>query len=309
MDNLTIKQAWKDFLNWIESNEQSIIIDSSLVIKYDHDPEILYLYEQFVGRECVPDMYTGFKFAGIYNRTTKAFFFLSYNIEDFFKSEEVNNRDNLGSEIQSAVKALVEAEVSKSFDINNIPKELEILEKFNEDDCLLVSAREIEQLFFKAVKVEDVKYECGYSNVTGYSMVDYLAFIKDPEAYTKSIASSYLEDYTTNIYLRLLGLEVIKKALVSLEENKNDSRHLKRTISLAISKNCKSVNVTIIKDGKHLSFKTNPEYLRSAHSYYSCYDIEAKDRKIYYEYFGNDDYSADEIELITYGKKILYKKE
>ena len=71
----------------------------------------------------------------------------------------------------------------------------------------------------------------------------------------------------------------------------------------------KTANVTVRKDGKELTFKTETGDLRrDCTSGYSHWHMIAADRRRFFECFGrNAEYRPEEILRITYGRSILYE--
>ena len=87
--------------------------------------------------------------------------------------------------------------------------------------------------------------------------------------------------------------------------------HTLRAIMTAMNASpAKTVTVTIFKDGKAFSFKTEASDLRrDCGSHYNSWNIAASDRRAFAERFGrNADYAPEEILRITYGKRTLYEK-
>ena len=105
-------------------------------------------------------------------------------------------------------------------------------------------------------------------------------------------------------------IDLLNEELKKTYEDKSHSFHARKAIIEAV-KDKKTVNVTILKNGQTFTFKTETATLTygQRNDEYSKYDIQAKDRQKYKELFGTNDYTADEILKITYGKKEIYTKE
>lgn len=94
-------------------------------------------------------------------------------------------------------------------------------------------------------------------------------------------------------------------AIINDESNEINKKKL---IKEAL-KDKKTVNVTILKNGHELTFKTSTRsFIHNWSCGYSLYDLPAQDRKKYKELFRYEDYTFSEIQKITYGKKDIYIK-
>ena len=76
------------------------------------------------------------------------------------------------------------------------------------------------------------------------------------------------------------------------------------------SSSAKTVNVTIRKDGTEFTFKTETSPLRrDCQSGYNTWCMAAADRREFEQIYGRSaDYYPQEIQKITYARKVLYQK-
>lgn len=82
-----------------------------------------------------------------------------------------------------------------------------------------------------------------------------------------------------------------------------------RAITEAIrGSGAKTVSITIQRDGKELTFKTEADSLLGLRSSYNTSSIVAPDRRRFEQEFGRSwNYSPEEITRITYGRNTIYE--
>lgn len=90
---------------------------------------------------------------------------------------------------------------------------------------------------------------------------------------------------------------------------KNPVHIVRQIMAVVNSSGAKTVNVTVRKDGKELTFKTETGDLRrDCTGGYSHWHMIAADRRRFFECFGrNAEYRPEEILRITYGRSVLYE--
>jgi len=96
-----------------------------------------------------------------------------------------------------------------------------------------------------------------------------------------------------------------------MDDPSNPIRKVKRIIRALSASSAKTVTVTIRKDGKDFTFKTEAGQFRSdCVSYYSDWNIVAADRREFERVFGRGaHYRPEDILRIEYARSVLYESE
>ena len=132
--------------------------------------------------------------------------------------------------------------------------------------------------------------------------------MRNPSAFIDNEAKEYFSTRQERILLALNKNEALKSELQGIEELQDTSLHRLRDIMTAVKNtDAKSLVVTANKEGKELTFKIDAAALRrDPSSYYSDWDIPAKDRRAFENTFGarNHLYPEDIVEISYCGKSI-----
>ena len=140
-----------------------------------------------------------------------------------------------------------------------------------------------------------------------------LEYLTDKKTFLEEISREFIIDNMEEILKDLIRSEAKRKVLKTIEDNKDHLYFKIRDITNAIkNSNCKTVNVTINKDGIEQSFIYDASSLKYYNdSYLSTYNIvKLADRERFEENFGrNDDFHFQDIIKMTYGKKTIYEDE
>lgn len=311
-----------EFLN-SDKPQQSFIVqeygrnDTLDVIKFNHDENNIFLYTRCIHEN---DLMHGknFEYAGFYNLKSNKLYDLSYEMRSFLKIDHFNNDIISYEKIVSDIKSLVLEEVKniinndvKNIDTSQAEKELdEYDKKYLSDYPIYYAKTEAEDYFIKNKTLEDIKIHI--PQIQNVYTSDVLSHLNgDSKALINSKAITHIAENLKKIYKSFLCTEMTRKEFLKISNDKTNILHLKRAISNSITDQ-KTVNVTILKDGKEFTFKTKTDALKCGvyNNYYYSWDIQSSDRKKFEKLFGRSaDYKADEIMKIVYCKKPLYIKE
>ena len=141
------------------------------------------------------------------------------------------------------------------------------------------------------------------------SELDWL-ICNDPLAYAEREAERYWSENQEAMYLQFLEQDARDAEQAAIAENPQNPVHIVRQIMAVMNTSgAKTVNVTVRKDGKELTFKTETGDLRrDCTGGYSHWHMIAADRRRFFECFGrNAEYRPEEILRITYGRSVLYE--
>lgn len=253
--------------------------------------------------------HTQLECVGIYDREKQ----LIYDACGHFSAidpeiEYSKNSNDMQSELTATVCALVEKRV------DNDPENLEVSELSPRGKADIESYKEyaaqneVRKAFISGKTSADIKYECWYSCNDWNHEEDFLSYIDDPMRYAKREAEHYFETHQQDILLTLQKNELIRAELSALEQMEDSPAHRVRDIiSAAKGTTAKTLNVTVHKDGKELSFKMEASALtRDPSTFYSSWDIPSKDRRAFEETFGSHEhfYPKDIVDISYCGKSI-----
>ena len=254
-----------------------------------------------------------FERIGFYNSQDDNLYNLAfYMYWDFYISEkEVEDTPTTSKVCDSVIKAIEDkarSMIDDSFKTEKLSKEnIEKLEEYQK----YYLKNSVKDNFFKGT--QEVTINDWFINADkNISVIDYITLEteEEKEEFILQKAKEHIQKNKDEIVLLLRKIDLLNEKLKAIYEDKNHIFHTRKAIIKAV-KDKKTVNVTILKDGQTFTFKTETRTLSRGQydEYYSDLDIQAKDRQKYKELFGTNDYTADEILKITYGKKEIYTKE
>ena len=161
------------------------------------------------------------------------------------------------------------------------------------------------------MSVDDVAFDWSYSErEISSSML--LSYITKGDEYITEKAVEIIENKHKQIRYQFEKNKIVKETMIDIINDKEHPVHFTKRVQDAMKTgDYKTVNVTTIKDGKECTFKIDAICLScdNTFSYYSSYNIVAKDRETFYKTYGKHaDFRVKDIEKITYGKKVIYTK-
>ncbi len=257
--------------------------------------------------------HTQLECVGIYDREGK----IIYDACGYFSAidpeiEYPQNSNDMQDELTARVHALVEERV------DNNPENLEISELSTRGKEKLSKYIEYEvesearKAFIEGKASADVKYECWYSSGDWNYDEELLSYIGNPQGYAEKEAERYYNEHQQDILLTLRKNELLKAELMKIEQQEDSPTHrTRRIIESTKSTDAKTLSVTADKEGKELTFKIEANALRrDPITFYSSWDIPAKDRRVFIETFGPQSHLyPEDIVDISYCGKSLYSAE
>ena len=301
---------------WLEDESYRPLIDDNprhgtqVFIKVPKDEEFIYLYRQYCYDKDDPiRRREKFEDSGIYSKIEGKIYFAHGYFEDIDPEIEVKTYTNqMKDDITKGVCAKIEAWVNDDVENLDVAKLLgrdsEDLEYYRKYGVINDARRK----FLDGVTPEDVKYECGYSFDEWKRDTELLSYLRNPSSFIDNEAKEYFATRQERILLALNKNEVLKAELQGIENLKDTSlRRLRDIMSAVKNTDAKSLVVTANKEGKELTFKIDAAALRrDPSSYYSDWDIPAKDRREFERMFGerNHLYPEDIVDISYCGKSI-----
>ncbi len=306
----------EELRSWLRDESFRPLIDDSpkhgtqVFIKVPKDEEFIYLYRQYCyDKEDVVRRSDQFENSGIYNKLGGKIYFAHGYFDNIDPEIEVQTYTNeMRERITEGVCAKVEAWV------NNDAENLEIAKLFGREEKDLEYYRNYgvindgRRCFLEWMKPEDVTYKCGYSFDEWKRDTELLSYLRNPTAFIEKEAQEYFTNHQERILLTLNKDELLRAELRGIEELKDTSlRRLRDVITAAKGTDAKTLSVTAHKEGKTLTFKIDANALRrDPGTYYSDWDMPAKDRREFERTFGerNQLYPEDIVDISYCGKSI-----
>ena len=258
-----------------------------------------------------------FKYAGIFCKRNGRIYDGQYDIESLFSDTEAL-KERAAEAMENALKAAVRKAIESA--IGNDRSNLRITE--------LAGTRYIERLAqFKEYSAGDharkaylssnedeafeFRYVCGYIP-DHWTEDSILAYILDPKEYVSAEAKAYIDRHQEDMLSDFLEGDMVAEAYMAIISNLSNPVHRVRRIMRAMAdSSAKTVNVTIRKDGRDFTFKTEASQFRSdCNSYYSDWSIIAADRREFERVFGRGaHYRPEDILRIDYARSTIYQAE
>ena len=301
---------------WLEDESYRPLIDDNarhgaqIFIKIPKDEEFIYLYRQYCyDKEDVLRRRESFENAGIYSKIEGKIYFAHGYFEDIDPEIEVKtNTSIMKDDITKGVCVKVESWVNNdvaNLDVarllGNDSKELEYYRNYG----VIQDGR---RFFLEGRTPEEITYQCGYSFDEWKRDVDLLSYLRNPSDFIEKEAQEYFSKRQERILLTLNKNDILKAELQGIENMKDTSlRRLRDVMTAARSIDAKTLSVTACKEGRTLTFKIEANALRRDPStYYSDWDMPAKDRRDFERTFGerNHLYPEDIVDISYCGKSI-----
>ena len=308
------------FSAWLAGNEAGAFTYCEndfhhIVIKVQKNNDFDYLYSQRSYRCDTIQRSTKFEYAGIYCRHDDMIYDYQYEIRTLAESPEAAKSLSakqllirMQAEVCEAVEAIIGNDRSK-LRVKSLKsqRDLDDLEYVKEHGA----ASTARDLFLSGVDGSAPEYRCPFSQPC-WSEDSLLEYILNPEGYVSRMAAAYISENQDAILLAFLKNDAVSKAYIALAGNTRHTAHYIRKIMTAVNSiTAKTVRVTIRKDGKEFTFKTDADDLRRDCGFtYGTWHIAAQDRREFERLFGRHCYySPEEIMRIEYGRTAIYEAE
>ena len=297
------------FVEWIKSeNQEMCIVECGLDRAYfrhslSNGLDILYMYDYM--REGKIPLHREPEYQGLYKRETKELYDVGYDLNKAIEGIDIiaYGSANITEDLEGMVRMLVEEKVATY--ITTI-KDTDFTEERRES----IRKRAWEIAKDKYLKDEEAgeDYECGYHEE--HYVEHLMDFITDKEATARMIADEHHAKYKENIPEKVVTRRYVREELEKFNNGEYKHYLAMKQIIQAIPNTCKSVNVTIEKEGAELTFKYEARLMRhDCGTHYYAFHIPAPERAKFEEMFGRHaDFGPLDIKRITYGKKVLYEK-
>lgn len=286
--------------------------DTLTLVKFKYDENNIFIYYiSNYNKEF--RLHENFQYGGFYNLLTDTFYDADFNIKKIISEDDkINSTYDVIQEINRNASTKICEIIDNFNDCSLEQKAKELLDESDrkriEDYRKYYAEREAINMFWD--EEEQRKTEFNLLSYGNYNTEDVVNYLNGKDKFIEFKAREYIEHNLASIYTKLLCDKLAAKEYKKIINDKENILHTKKKIADCIT-NQKTVNVTILKNDIEFTFKTDASSLKSGryHDYYWSYDISAKDRELFHKNFGSSsDYTADEIEKITYCKKVIYKK-
>lgn len=261
-------------------------------------------------------MSSKFEFAGVFNRLDDEIYFASWDLERLLGDEYDKDKfckATVAKEFKESVEKRVNEMVGN--DLSNIESftDTSVFSNFDsrvKDLHTYRRYRDARACFMKGVKSDEISYKMSFDEHIDNS-TNLLEFLERGYEFVSEYSRDFISMNKKQIQYQFTMDEVLREDLASIEQDATNDIHIRKEIKEAIeSIDCKTVNVTVVKDGKEFTFKTESHPLTRDDGYYSTYSIVAKDRREFESLFGRSaNYVPDDITKVVYGRKILYSKD
>ncbi len=240
-------------------------------------------------------------FQGIYKISTKVLYMASGITEKIIGRNmfSANTYDMLRCNFIEAVRIGVEEEVDKwqtEIDADSRIKQTPYAESVARRQYLMNRS-------------DKIQYECGYKAEDFENIV--LECIADEKAMVQKTVTEFCEEQKADIMQELIRDKLTIELIKDYRNGKNSYLTTLYNIIHSIPKDCKTVNVTILRNDIELTFKYDAEQLRKdCRGGYNTWYLTNNDRQRYYAAYGDcRDFTPNDIIKITYSRKVLYERK
>lgn len=324
--NLKENMNEKEFIEWVRSGERELAFKvkknteiseiretAYFLLRVERDENFDFLYLNNRMNQCILEFGNEFSFAGVYCKKNGKIYNPHYLLEPFVENERPQYLSQMKDDFCLEVRQRIEEIVNKAPDvyISSIPSEIDEvntalmslkLQRINLDTC------EAAQNLYILTGDTKIEYK-DLVDVNLYAWMEDIAYkyILDPKECIEAVALDYIENFRESIGIELLRNKIMQKELDVILADKQNSCHAARKIRLALQNtDAKKIVVTIRKLGKSFTFRADRKGVLKYLKDYCSSTIVTPDRKVYEDEFGCANYTAAEIQTITYKKKIIY---
>ena len=272
-------------------------------IAYNESIDFLYLQYQFsadnplqVGKDM--------EYAGFIHHPTGRLFNTSYNLFHFDDSINRISLDVLKKECECEINTEVVKRVNnKPVEVTEFAEEERVDREYFEKYGVIEQSR---KAFFNGE--DKAAFRSGLT--LSPNTEDYIQMVMDMGMYVKVWVDAYIMRRAKYINECLWELSKVQKALDELHKTPGP-HHTTLEIAYSTTKDMKMVNVHIEKDGKQMITKYPAAFLRVADTYdYATYHMDGPSERKFEELYGRSArLNPQDIQSITYGKKVLYSRE
>ena len=316
-EDLTAK-GQQEFAAWLASPQAEPFIyphscGQSILIRLAKSEGIYYLYSQWDYRGHGINRSREFVYAGIYCMADGLVYDAHYSLDSLVVDRHARSVESLQNTLRAEVRKAVESAIAN--DRGNLStKELNEQEaeqlKYFKESCAADEARRA------YLKGEDgsFPFRCRY-NPSEWTEDALISYIQAPAAYVQSEAEAYINKYQEAMLLFFHEDDATREAYRAIIDDPQHQAHcVKRIIEATSGTGAKTFRVTIRRDGKEFTFKTEADQFRHDSDFnYSSRNIAAADRwefeQLFKHQFGRNDYYPEEITRIEYGRTVLYEAD
>ena len=315
----------KQFEQWLKSDETTLECQVNPQYNFHHyflklkkTENFFYVFVQKNYNESGLTTKGDISFAGTFHKSAQVFYDARNEMQGIFGMEEYPD-EYLKKDFELRVIDRIRESINSRIDDDRTNLKITTEAEINDTRLLheLKRYREFEakadarKMFLQGKTAEDIKFDCNYFRQE-LSDDCFLAALSDEDAYCVIEADYYYDCSQEWMLTQFLKNDALKEKLQAIIDNPADEACAVRGIIAGVSSgDYKTVNVTIVKDGKELTFKSEAGIFRKdCEGHYCTTRIAAPDRRAFEALYGRSaDYKPNDIVMITYGGKTLYQKE
>lgn len=289
----------EEFLNWLKENETIYKNNNSdcIFVKYPYSDNIYLIYNSYNGVGIGYD----FSYCGIYDKGKDTLYDIDYAIRNVlnisYLEQPYHNSNDIYEELKDRISQYI-----VDYVYENKSEFYAAVENYE----AYASKEEIYNNFI--LGTSGFRYSPVIDNLNKQDILKYLS----DEQFVYDFSYKYIKERKEVIGMALKDNDLKNEYLKDLESNQTNSLHKARTLrNLLDNSDSATVHVFINKNDIKFDFRYNTKMLKysCSNSYISNYYMSCSDRKKYYDFFGNDDFSYKDIYKIEYRNKVIYEDE
>ena len=274
------------------------------------------LYYQRAYHKTKTELKSNFEYGGIYDKQSGIIYDPQFNMWNTFDIPDYeNSKSKIVERATKRIRKIVDATLDNNRNNLSVKSLKEVKDEYArtraEEYCEHSAIDTARKMFLRGDTLDDIRVKCWYEEKNPNDD-DFLDSIEDMESYCGRKAQSFLDNNQESLYIKFIENDAIHKEMSAIINSPDHDAHIVKAIIKAIQeRDCQSVIITTIIDGKELTFKTGTRGLRhDPCRSYNSWDIAAPDRIKFEETYGKHaSYCPKDIVRITYGRATIYERE
>lgn len=303
-ENGGVMNIKEKFVNWL--SETKIMLNESHYtwLKLPRGKDFWFIYQLYIEPEIGEDL----AYMGFYQKSSKKFYDLKPALMNLMEiaDEACLSEEKITLQVIEEVNARIAKRCEELFsngETIDLPqlyqKQLENGDNYTEMNAL--------KCFYEHRCSEDISFTFD-KFIKSFSTDEILQYLSDSSTFITMQAEIYEVKHLEDMYLVYTKFRKFINKLQELEQGSVPIHFKSRDIADSIPEDCRTLTVSIVKEGKSLTFRVNAAEFKHIwrNPYFNTCTIYREDVNKYRELFGFNSFSVAEVVKLTYKGKTIY---